>query len=348
MSSRLTRRELIVGGGRIIAGAGLVGPFLAACGSSSSSGGGTQTTQLNLSLDFVAQVQHAPIYLALSKGFYAQQNLAVTVFPTNGSADSITRVAAKKVDFGIANMGILMSAIASQNVPVKSIAAIYGAPADSVLVNAKHGINSPVDLQGKTVSDSAASATRLLWPAFAQSYGMDFSKINFVIVSAAATKTEFIAGRVDAVDNSVFGDILVKGQVAGNSAIQPVSFPFAAKLQFYAQGLMANTDTLKSNPDLVRRFVAATLKGYEYALANPDEAANTFQIYIQNQTTDQTKEAMGVLSGLFKTPEAQTHGSGYMDATKMDQTIDLLTKTLSLPRRIASSDLYTNSYLPSH
>ena len=117
-------------------------------------------------------------------------------------------------------------------------------------------------------------------------------------------------------------------------------------LAAYGNAIIANPETLKDKPDLVRRFVAATLKGVAYALAHPDEAV------AEMRKTNPEVEAEGARGELVDmkevsiTPEVEKEGLGIVDAKHMAETRDIVTSALALKRSVPVEQIFTTAFLP--
>src|SRR5439155_20806113 len=88
--------------------------------------GQARPDQVLVALDWIILGQHTPFYVALDKGYYAEQNIAAQIARGYGSGDTVKRIGAKQADFGFADSGTLVAARANDDVMVKLIAAIYG------------------------------------------------------------------------------------------------------------------------------------------------------------------------------------------------------------------------------
>lgn len=303
--------------------------------------------QILVALDWIILGQHIPYFVALDKGFYAEQNLAVTISRGYGSGDTVKRIAAKQAVFGFADSGTLIAARANENVPVKMVAAIYGEAAHTIIYNAKRGISTPKDLEGKSIAASAGSAVPRLFPAFAKANGIDPAKVKWVFVEPAAVNGLLAAGRVDAAALFVLEVPLLRNLTKESKDVEIGFMRYADHgLKFYGSALIAHEETIKSSPDLVRRFVAATLKGYEYAVNNPDEAVAIFGKYQREPAAPQAKQELMLVKELALSEEAKAGGIGAIDPKKIQTTIDLVTEGLELKRKISPAELYTAGFLP--
>jgi NitT/TauT family transport system substrate-binding protein len=308
---------------------------------------GSKPTQVLLAVDWVIAGQHAPFFVALDKGFYADQNLAVTISRGYGSGDTVKRIAAKQGTFGFADSGALIAARANDEVKVKAVAAIYGEPGAAILYNAKKGISKPKDLEGVTIAGSAGSATPRLFPAFAKANGIDAAKVKWAFVEPAAVNALFATGKVDAVGLFVLEAPILRNLTKDNKDVEVGVMRYADHgLKFYGNVLIAQEDTIAGSPDLVRRFVAATLQGFEYALNNLDEAVAIFGKYQRDPGPAQARQELELVKQLAYSEEAKAHGIGAFDPKKVALSIELISQGLELKRTISAEEYYTPEFLP--
>jgi NitT/TauT family transport system substrate-binding protein len=304
--------------------------------------------QILIALDWVIAGEHSPFFVALDKGFYAEQNLAAQIARGYGSADTVKRIAAKQADFGQADPGSLIAARANDDVRVKLISAVFGEAAMTIIYNARQGIAKPKDLEDKTIAAGAGSATPRLFPAFAKANGIDPARVNWMFVEPASVNSLFAAGRADAVGLFVVQVPLLRALTKDNRDIEVGYMRYADYgLKFYGNGLIAHEDMIQANPELTRRFVAATLRGYEYAVNNPDEAVAIFGKYQRDTPPPQVREELLLVKDLVYSEEARAHGIGTLDPAKVANTIELVTEGLELRRKLAPEELYTTQFLPS-
>jgi NitT/TauT family transport system substrate-binding protein len=157
----------------------------------------------------------------------------------------------------------------------------------------------------------------------------------------------FASGRADAVGLFVLEVPLLKELAKDNKDIDVGYMRYADYgLKFYGNGLIANEDMIRSNPDLTRRFVAATLRGFEYAFNNPDEAVAIFGKYQRDTPAPQVHEELLLVKDLGMSEEAKANGLGYIDPARAANTIELVTDGLQLKRKISPEEFYSSDFLP--
>ncbi len=331
---RTMGRSVVVLFGMLIGLAGLPRAFAA-------------TDQVTFALDWLVNGTHAGYFVALEKGFYAESNLAVTIVRGYGSGDTIKRLAAGRATFAVADMGALVGARANDEIPVKAIAAVYGKAALGMLYLRESGIKGPKDLEGRTLGRSAAGATVLMLPGFLKANGIDRQQMKEVVIDATSFLPMLLSRKVDAVtEQSIHLPRFQRAAEKQGLHVEAMRFADFG-LVAYGNVVMATDGLIKDNPDLVRRFVHATLKGLATAFEKPDEAVAILQKYHREVDPEFSKDELLSTKELAWSDEAKAKGLGYMSPDKMASTRDVVTSALSLKRVVPVDDLSTNQFLPT-
>jgi NitT/TauT family transport system substrate-binding protein len=305
------------------------------------------TDQVVFALDWIVNGTHAGYLVALDKGFYAGNNLAVTIVRGYGSGDTIKRLAAGRANFAVADMGALVGARANDEIPVKAIGAVYGKAALGLLYLSESGIKGPKDLEGRTLGRSAAGASILMLPGFLKVNGVDRQKMKEVVIDATSFLPMLLSRKVDAVSEQSIH--LPRFQRAAEKQGLHVDVMRFADFGLVAYGnvLMTTDSLVKDSPDLVRRFTQATLKGLAYAFDKPDEAVTILQKYHREVDPEFSKDELLSTKELAWSPEAKANGLGFISREQMTSTRDVVTSALSLKRVVPVEELYTTQFLPA-
>ena len=117
-------------------------------------------------------------------------------------------------------------------------------------------------------------------------------------------------------------------------------------LDLYGDGIIVKTALIKSNPDLIRRFMAATLKGSEYAFDHPGEAVTILRKSNPEIDPDVGKAELLDTKQLAMTDEVAKNGLGYIDGRHMENVRDIVTRSLNLNRVVPVEEIYTLEFLP--
>ncbi|WP_051048807.1 ABC transporter substrate-binding protein [Rhodopseudomonas sp. B29] len=220
-----------------------------------------RATDVSFITDFGINGRHSYFFVALEKGYYQKEGLDVSIVRGQGSADAIKKVASGAAMIGFADAGSLVLARGNDKVPVKMISVVYATPPQAIFVLGDSSIKTPKDIEGKTLADTASSSVRLLFPAYAEAAGIDASKVTWVAADGAALTSILATKRADGIGQFTVGAPLVEKATAPNS-VRILAYKDAG-LNYYGNGLIASEDTISKDPNLLKAFVRATIKGHE-------------------------------------------------------------------------------------
>ncbi len=218
-----------------------------------------------LVLDFVPNAVHAGIYRALAAGYYRQAGLELRVVAPGETQDPLALVDAGSAQFGLADGSDLATAIARGG-DQQAVLAIAQRPLGGLIALASSHLNSPAQLQGRTVGTTGVPSDLAVLDTVVRHAGGNPARVHVVNVGFDGAAA-LLAGRLAAFTGFVPADG-VQLQVEGHPII-----PF--RLDSYGgpgyPGLVAFTtrSLIASDPALVRAFVSATVRGYEDTLRDP-------------------------------------------------------------------------------
>ena len=297
-------------------------------------------TRIAFMTDFGLYGRHAYYFVAQEKGYYERENLDVIIVRSPGSAASVKQVATGyTAQLGFADASAVVLGRANDKVPVKLVAMIYHLPPHAIYVLKGEKISGPKDLEGKTLADTAFSAVPTIFPIYAKAAGIDASKVKWVVAAPDALPGMLANGRVDGVGQFVVGEPLLAAAAAPKE-ILGIEYSKAG-LDYYSNGIIASDDLIKSNPDLIRRFVRATLAGLKDALANPTEAG---EIMSKRNPEIDAKIAAAETA---KVKGLVMHAGvplGAIDPTRIQKTIDIVAGAYELKNPVVPEDIYAPGF----
>ena len=292
--------------------------------------------------DYGLYGRHAYYFVAMEKGYYARENLEIEIVRSQGSANTIKQVASGAAQVGFADAFAVVLGRANDEIPVKLVAMIYPKPPHAVYVLKDSGISKPKDFEGKTLADTAFSSVPKLFATYAKAAGVDASKVKWVAANSDALPAMLTTGRVDGIGQFTVGETLLAYAAAPKEV---VGLAYAdAGLDYYSNGIVASDATLQSNPDLVRRFVKATLDGLKSAIANPTEAGEIMHKYHREIDVSIGVGETKKVAELAVQPNAPL---GTMEPSRVQKTIDIVGATYPLKKSVTPADVYAPGFLPN-
>jgi NitT/TauT family transport system substrate-binding protein len=228
-------------------------------------------TPITVQLAWTHQAQFAGIYAADQKGYYAAEGLAVTFIEGGSKVDKFAPVLNGPAQFGMGGADELILA-RSEGKPLRAIATIYRRSPIVFMSLAEKGITRPQDFVGQTIRISANIIPSLRAIMTRIGIGSD----QYTLVELPSDLTLFASGDVPVWGVFING-FVVAAQQAGYKL--NLIYPDDYGVHFYSDTLFTTDDLMATNPDLVQRFLRATLKGWTYAVENPAEAPALVQKY---------------------------------------------------------------------
>lgn len=268
-TSALAAATLALGGcGAYSSGAG----SSSASDSDASSGTG-DATHIDFCLDYTPNTNHTGIYVAQKKGWFADEGLDVNIIqPADDTAEAL--IGSGQAQMGVSYQDYIANALASDNpLPIQAVAAIIQHNTSGIMSRKEDGIVSAKDMENHVYATWDMPVEQATIKQVMESDGGDFSKLKMVAYSVDDEVAGLKANMFDCV-------WVYEGWAVQNAAIQdyPVNyFSFISMdpvFDFYTPVLAANNSFCADNPDAVKAFVRAAKKGYEFAIENPDEAAD--------------------------------------------------------------------------
>jgi NitT/TauT family transport system substrate-binding protein len=290
--------------------------------------------------DFGLYGRHAYYFVAIEKGYYAAENIDIDIVRSQGSAAAVKQVASNTAQFGFADAFAVVLGRANDDIPIKLVAMIYPKSPHAIYVLKDSGIAKPQDFEGKTVADTAFSSIPKLFATYAKAAGFDPGKTKWVAANSDALPGMLSTKRVDGVGQYTVGEALLAAAAAPQ---QVVGFQYAdAGLDYYSNGLVASDAIIHDNPDLVRRFVKATLRGLKTAMADPQAAA---EIMHKFHPEIDTAIAAGEMAKVKDLATQQVLGA--IDPVRVQKTIDIVAATYPLQKSVSPPDVYAPGFLPN-
>ena len=296
---------------------------------------------VSLRLNWYLGGLHVPFYYGVDRGFYRQEGINLTINEGRGSANTVQVVGAGTDTFGLADSSSIINLI-SKGGEIKSVMNILSSTGFSVVSAASAGIRTPKDIEGKTLAVSPGDPIRGLLEAVAAHNKVDISKVRFVQVDPAAKVVTVLEKRADGLlggaDDQFF---LLKYR-----GVEPHALRFADHgANIVGMAIFTGNNTIKGNPDLVRRFVRATKRAWDEAKKNPDAAVDVAMKVKPDLNRQSTKDQMLVDFELMDSVNVKGQ-TGFGHEKDWSQTIDLLKRYRGLETQLNWTAFHTNEFLP--
>ena len=323
----------------------------AADGSETTAAGETLKTdkdglkEITLSLDWTPNTNHTGFYVADAKGYYKDAGLKIKIVqpPEN---DAELMCASGQAQFAISFQDTIAPSFASDNpIGVTAVAAILQHNTSGIISRKGEGIDRPKGLEGKTYSTFDSPTEKAIIKYVMEKDGGDFSKVNL--------KLEYVTNEAAALKNKDTDAIWIYYGWAGvNAKLQGLDFDYFDFISidnvfdYYTPMIIANNDFLKNDPETAKAFLAATKKGYEFAIENPEESA---QILIDGDTTGSLKGSEKLVTESQKWISTQYKADadewGVFDANRWDNFYKWLSDNKLVEKRLEKGTGFTNDFI---
>ncbi|GHC74535.1 ABC transporter substrate-binding protein [Streptomyces flavofungini] len=250
----------------------LVSVTATACGGDDKttvSDSGEKLDKVTLTLNWYPYGEHAPFYYGKQREVFEKHGIDLEIRAGQGSQKTVQATGTGRTDFGWADTPAVLAGV-DQGVRVKSLGVYLQTTPASVQFFDAEGIDAPADLKGKTVAGTAGDALTKTFPIFLQKNGLDLDDVEVQNTDPAGKIAAVISGRTDA----LLGYASDQGPIMQNKAKKDVSYLRFSEhgLNFYSNGLIAGTKTLRRGGDLARRMTAAVSESWAAAEKSPGPA----------------------------------------------------------------------------
>ncbi|MFB5196932.1 ABC transporter substrate-binding protein [Bacillus sp. AFS073361] len=226
--------------------------------------------KVSVVLDWTPNTNHTGLYVAKEKGFFKKEGLDVDIImPGETGADQL--VASGKAQFGVGYQEAITQA-RIQGVPLVSIAAVIQHNTSGFASPAGKQIQSPKDFEGKTYGGWGSPVEKSVITSLMKKENADANKVKIVNMG----DTDFFTAVKRDIDFAwiYYGWTGVEAELRNEKINMVYLTDYSDKLDYYTPVLETNEKMIEENPETVKAFVNAAAKGYEFAIKNPDQAAD--------------------------------------------------------------------------
>src|SRR3978361_867735 len=299
-----------------------------------------------LMLNWYVYGEHAPFYYGKAKGIFEAENIDLEIQEGRGSAATTQAVAAKTANFGYVDVPTMMRA-AVKGAPVVATGVLLQTSPMSAMGFVEKNIRKPEDIKGKTVATTPGDSMSQIWPLFLKKTGLKEGDFTTVAGDGQTTLHAEHNGQADLLLGYVM-DQSMKIKDATGKDVYPIKFADYG-INMVSSGLVANTDYVKANPDLVKRFMAATTKAVEAAEKDPKGAAQSIlDANPKGGKIDTLTQGFELTIPLYRTPETKDKRPFQVTDQNMTDSVNLMVEYGGLDAKAKDNPkaVYTNDYLP--
>lgn len=301
-----------------------------------------ETTKISLLLDWAWLPYHSPFLIAQDKGYYSDAGLEVTIEQGRGSANTAVLLSQDKAD--IAHLNITNAAqLIGKGGEIK-VVGIYQHKSGASFVGIKDKVtlDGPDSLKGIRIGSTPGGSDALSLKIFSKVSGLEMSDLDIVSLEANAKTAALFGGKIDVVsgDAPAFNSyVRATGQEPETLLLSDFGLPLIGF------GFAANEDFLEEHPEAVAKFLAATKKGFQDAVADP-AAACAFMAETVHLSGEQSR-CIDYVNGLLALSTPPTSADwGKQSAEEWEALTQTLRDVGELDSDQPASEYYTNEFVP--
>lgn len=325
---------------KLIVLVGVLMLVLAGCGNNDDASDDTNDLRkVNFALDWMPNTNHTGIYVAKEKGYFEEAGLDVDIL-LPGEVGSGQLVASRKADFGINYQESLMMA-RNEGLPLVSITAIMQHNTAGYASPAEKNITEPADLAGKVYGANLSPLGEATMKTMMEGSGVELDDIK----STNIGDSDFFV----AIQRDIDFSLVFQGWTGIEAEIRDVDLnmmylkDYAEGLDYYTPIIATSEALIEEDPELVKDFIHAAVKGYEFTIENPAEAA---EILIE-QVPDLNEELV-TKSQEWLSPRYQDDAEhfGIQEKVRYEKVRDFMMEHDLLEEDFDIEKAFTNEFLP--
>ena len=347
----ISRRGFIKGAGALAAAATLAGcgAYQGKSGDASASAGEGASAKsapksarkITFCLDYTPNTNHTGIYVAQAKGYFKDEGLTVKVVqPADGTAEAM--IGSGQAQMGVSYQDYIANALSSKNpVAIEAVAAIIQHNTSGIMSRKADGITSAKKMEGHTYATWSMPVEQATIKQVMESDGGDFDKLKMVPYEVDDEVAGLKANMFDCV--WVYEGWAVQNAKVQHYDVNYFSFVSMDKVfDFYTPVIAANDDFAKKYPDVVKAFVRAAKRGYEYAIKHPKAAGDILLDAAPELSSDLVQASAKYLAKQY---QADAKSWGVIDKSRWDAYFKWLNDKNLVENKLDVNSGWTMDYL---
>jgi NitT/TauT family transport system substrate-binding protein len=230
---------------------------------------------------------------------------------------------------------------------LKAVFMVYNRPPYAIVARKSRGVTEPKRLESKKLGAPPNSTTLLQWPLFAKLNDIDLAKVTIENVALAVRAPMLAAGQLDAAlgfSFRVFVDLKDRGVPVDDIVLLPMA---SYGLKLYGNAIIVNSKFAADQPDAVKAFLHAYLRGLKETIRRPADAVETVvkRDDLAKKDVELERLRMAIKDNIV-TPEVRDIGYGAVDPTRFHESIEQLALTSTFKTKPKAEDIFDPAFLP--
>ncbi|HJB88902.1 MAG TPA: ABC transporter substrate-binding protein [Candidatus Blautia excrementigallinarum] len=313
-----------------------------AAGSMTVSAADNETEKITFVLDWTPNTNHTGLYVAESLGYFEDQGLEVEIVqPPEGGADAL--VASGRAQFGVSFQDSMAPGVAGDNaLPTTAVAALIQHNTSGIISRKGEGMDTPKGMEGKKYATWDGPIEVAMIQNVVEQDGGDFSKVEMIPSTVTDEVSALESGSVDAIW-IFYAWAGVKFELTGAETDYFAFKDINPVFDYYTPVVIANNEFLEEEPETAKKFLTALRDGYEYAIENPQEAADILCEAAPELDPELVLASQEYLKDQYKAEVSQW---GYIDPERWNAFYEWLNENGLTEAEIPENVGFSNDYLP--
>lgn len=298
-------------------------------------------TEASLILNWIAGGDHAPYYYAKQEGWYDKAGLDLTIEQGKGSQLATQRVGIGANDLGLADMGVVLTAIGA-GADIVAIMNVYANTPQGFYWLKSSGITGPKDFAGKKIGNPPSDAARAMFPVFAKAVGIEPDSVQWINVQPNAKLSALKAGSIDVTTSFYNIHHIFQGQLGDDMGF--VSWKDVG-VNPYGNSLIANGKFLKEHPDAVKAFVEVSQQAFAYCVEHGEACVKALVDANTGLKQENELQNWGLVTELMSNEHSQTVGLGHFEDSRMADDYAMVETYFEIKQPYDVKTAYTNQFI---
>ncbi|AML51789.1 ABC transporter substrate-binding protein [Falsihalocynthiibacter arcticus] len=300
-----------------------------------------QAEDISMVLNWVPTADHAPYFYAKQQGWYEAEGIDLEIEAGRGSGAAVQRVAAGIAEIGVADLATVLLA-RGEGANATAVMTVYANTPQGFYWLKSSGIETPKDFSGRSIGNPPADASRIMWPLFAKTVGIEPDSVKFVNVSPQAKLASLKSGAIDVTSDFYnehdlkvreFGDDL--GFVAWRDiGVNP-----------YGNSIIVNETFLAEHRDTVGKFAAVSQKAFAACVADFQPCLDALMSDVSGLDAENQKNQWSRIKELMRDETTQTVALGAFSPERMAADYSMVETYFDLKEPFDIETVYTNDFL---
>lgn len=308
-----------------------------------------EMTDIRFTLGWKTQGSDAPFLMALSRGYFEDEGLNVTIDQGEGSAATVTRIMGGAYDAGFGDINaIIQNAAARPGEAPVMVYQLWNRPPFAIVTPKSAGIETPADFEGKRLGGAQGTPTTRLFPVFAKLNGVDIDKVAQENMAPNLQEPMMIRGDID---GAFVFTITSWFNLIANRQDPAADFNWFQfedyGMDLYSNGMMVSRKMLAENPEAVSGLVRAVNRATLEIAQDQDIAVEAIMAF-DNLVDPELERARleFALTNLMNAPETSEIGMGDLVDERLTRSIAIVAEGYGLERLPEASEIFDRSFLP--